>query len=58
MNEYDKKEVLLKKLKNIEDKNKQQLKVIKDQGGKQLEQLKNIDKSKTLEIIDKISKKK
>ena len=58
LNEYDKKEVLLKKLKNIEDKNKQQLKVIKDQGGKQLEQLKNIDKSKTLEIIDKISKKK
>ena len=53
----DKKEGLLKRLKNIEDKNEQQLQVIKDQGGKQLEQLKNFDKSKALEIIDKISKK-
>ena len=57
LSEEDKKEGLLKKLKNIEDKNEQQLQVIKDQGGKQLEQPKNIDKSKTLEIIDKISKK-
>ena len=57
LSEEDKKEGLLKKLKNIEDKNEQQLQVIKDQGGKQLEQLKNIDKSKTLKIIDKISKK-
>ena len=57
LSEEDKKEKLLKKLKNIEDKNEQQLQVIKDQGGKQLAQLKNIDKSKTLEIIDKISKK-
>ena len=32
----DKKEGLLKKLKNIEDKNEEQLLVIKDQGGKQL----------------------
>ena len=47
----------MNKLKSIEDKNKQLLQVIKDQGGKQLEQLKNIDKSKTLKIIDKISKK-
>ena len=54
----DKKEVLLKKLKNIEDKNEEQLQVIKDQGGKQLEELKNIDKNKTLKIINKISKKK
>ena len=54
LSEEDKKEGLLKKLKNIEDKNKQQLQVIKDQEGKQLEQLNNIDKSKTLEIIDKI----
>ena len=57
LSEDDKKEGLLKKLKNIEDKNEEQLQVIKDQGGKQLEQLKNIDKSKTLEVIDKISKK-
>ena len=57
LSEEDKKEGLLKKLKNIEDKNEQQLQVIKDQGGKELEQLKNIDKSKTLEKIDKISKK-
>ena len=57
LSEEDKKQGLLKKLKNIEDKNEQQLQVIKDQGGKQLEQPKNIDKSKTLEIIDKISKK-
>ena len=54
----DKKEGLLKKLKNIEDKNEEQLQVIKDQGGKQLEELKNIDKNKTLKIINKISQKK
>ena len=54
----DKKEGILKKLRNIEDKNEQQLQVIKDQGRKQLEQLKNIDKSKTLKLIDKIRKKK
>ena len=53
----DKKEGILKKLRNIEDKNEQQLQVIKDQGRKQLEQLKNIDKSKTLKLIDKISQK-
>ena len=47
----------MKKIKNIEGKNEEQLKAIEDQGKKQLEQLKNIDKSKTLEIIDKISKK-
>ena len=58
LSEEDKKEGLLKKLKNIEDKNEEQLKAIEDQGKKQLEQLKNIDKSKTLKIIDKISKKK
>ena len=43
LSEDDKKEGLLKKLKNIEDKNEEQLQVIKDQGGKQLDQLKNID---------------
>ena len=57
LSEDDKKERLLKKIKNIEGKNEEQLKAIEDQGKKQLEQLKNIDKSKTLEIIDKISKK-
>ena len=58
LSEDDKKEGLLKKLKNIEDKNEEQLQVIKDQGGKQLEELKNIDKNKTLKIINKISQKK
>ena len=53
----DKKEGLFKRIKNIENKNEEQLKSIEDQGKKQLEQLKNTDKSKTLEIIDKISKK-
>ena len=57
LSENDKKEGLLKKLKNIEDKNEQQLKAIADQGEKQLEQLKNIDKNKTLKLIDEISKK-
>ena len=56
LSEEDKKG-LLKKLKNIEDKNEEQLQVIKDQGEKQLEELKNIDKNKTLKIIDNISKK-
>ena len=57
LSEEDKKEGLLKKLKNIEDKNEKQIQVIKDQGEKQLQKLKNIDKNKTLKIIDKISKK-
>ena len=48
---------LFKRLKHIEDTNEQQLQVIKNQRWKQLEQLKNIDKCKTLEIIDKLSKK-
>ena len=58
LSEDDKKEGLLKKLKNIEDKNEQQLKPIEDQEEKQLEQLKNINKKKTLKLIDEISKKK
>ena len=57
LSEEDKKEGLFKRLKNIEGKNEQQLHLIKDQGGKQLEQLKSIDKSKMLEVTDKISKK-
>ena len=36
LSEEDKKEGLFKRLKNIEDKNEQQLQVIKDQGGKQI----------------------
>ena len=52
-----KKKRLFKKLKNIEDKNEEQLQVIKDQGEKQLKELKNIDKNKTLKAIGEISKK-
>ena len=37
LDEADKKEGLLKRLKNIEGKNEQQLEVIKDQGEKQLQ---------------------
>ena len=58
LSEEDRKEGLFKRIKNIEGKNEEQLKAIEDQGKKQLEQLKNIDKSRTLEIIDKITKKK
>ena len=57
MSEDDKKEGLFKELKNIESKNEVQLQAIKDQGEKQLKELKNIDKSKMLKLIDKISKK-
>ena len=42
----------------ILNKNEEQLQAIKDQGEKQLKELKNIDKSKTLKAIDEISKKK
>ena len=48
---------IFKRIKNIENKNEEQLKAIEDQGKKQLKELKNIDKRRTLEIIDKISKK-
>ena len=57
LSEDDKKEGLFKKLKNIKDKNEEQLQVIKDQGEKQLKELENIDKGKTLKAIDEISKK-
>ena len=43
LSEEDKKEGLLKKLKNIEGKNEEQLKAIEDQGKKQLEEIKNIN---------------
>ena len=42
LKEEDKKEGLLKRLKNIEGKNEEQLKAIEDQGKKQLEEIKNI----------------
>ena len=51
-----KKKAFFKRLENIKDKNEEQLQAIKDQGEKQLKELKNIDKSKTLKAIDKISK--
>ena len=41
-----KKEGRLKRLKNIEDRNEEQLQAIKDTGEKQLKELKNINKSK------------
>ena len=53
----DKKEGLFKRLENIKDKNEEQLQAIKDQGEKQLKELKNIDKSKMLKAMGKISKK-
>ena len=56
LSEDDKKERLFKRPENIKDKNEKQLLVIKDQGGKQLKELKNINRSKTLKAIDEISK--
>ena len=50
----DKKQGLFKRLKNIESKNEVQLQAIKDKGEKQLKELKNIDKSKTLRSIGEI----
>ena len=44
----DKKEGLVKRLENIKDKNQEKLQAIKDQGKKQLKELTNIDKYKTL----------
>ena len=49
---------MFKRLENIKNKNEAQLQAIKDQREKQLKEFKNIDKSKTLKAIDKISKKK
>ena len=49
----DKKEGLLKRLRNIEGKNEEQLKSIKDQGKKQLDAIKNIKTdSKSLKAIN------
>ena len=49
----EKKEGLLKRLRNIEGKNEDQLKAIKDQGKKQLDAIKNIKTdSKSLKAIN------
>ena len=53
----DKKELLFKRLKNIEGKNEVELQAIKDQGEKQLREIKNINKSNTLKVIDEIRRK-
>ena len=58
LSEDNKKEGLFKRLENIKNKNEAQLQAIKDQREKQLKEFKNIDKSKTLKAIDRISKKK
>ena len=52
LDESDKKERLLKILKNIEDKNKNQLDAIKDQGEKQLDAIKD-QGEKQLDAIEK-----
>ena len=57
MDKYDKKEGLFKRLENIENTNLTQLQAIRDQGEKQLKELKNIDKSNMLKAIDKIRRK-
>ena len=43
LKEEEKKEELLKRLRNIEDKNEKQLKAIGDQGNKELDAIKNIN---------------
>ena len=52
-----KKKDFLRDQKIIKIKLEEQLQAIKDQRGKQLKELKNIDKSKTLKAIGKISRK-
>ena len=56
LNESDKNEGLLKRLKNIEGKNEQQLEAIKDQGEKRLNAIdkQNENKSKAIEKDGKI----
>ena len=57
LSEDDKKEGLFKRLKNIEGKNEAQLQAMKDQGEKQLREIKNINKSNMLKVIDEIRRK-
>ena len=52
LDESDKKEGLLKRLKNIEGKNKDQLDATKDQGEKQLDAIKK-QKENTLKMVEK-----
>ena len=57
LNKDDQKEDLFKGLENIKDTNLTQLQAIKDQGEKQLRELKNIEESKALEAIGEIRRK-
>ena len=57
LSEDDKKEGLFKRLKSIEGKNEVQLQAIKNQGGKQLWEFENINKSNTLKLIEEIRRK-
>ena len=57
LDKNNQKEGLFKRLENIKNKNKDQLQAIKDQGEKQLKELKKTDKSKMLKAISEISKK-
>ena len=57
LDESDKKEVFLKRLKNIEDKNKDQLDAIKDQGEMQLDAIKD-QGEKQLDAIERQEKNK
>ena len=57
LSENDKKEGLFKRLENIKDTNLTWLQAMKDQGEQQLRELKNIDKSNTLKVIDDIRRK-
>ena len=56
LDEGDKKEGLLKKLKNIEGKNEQQLEAISNQGEKQLDAIKN-RREKQLDAIERQKRK-
>ena len=73
MKEVDRKEELLKRLRNIVGKNEEQLKAIEDQGKKQLDAIKNIETDskslttinffsglspETKELLDKLKKEK
>ena len=57
MYESEKKEGLLKRLKNIESNNEQQLVAIKNQGGRQLEAIRD-EGEKQLDAIGKYSTNK
>ena len=57
LSEDDKKRRTFEETKNVESKNKVQLQAIKDQGEKQLGEIKDINKSNTLKVIGEIGKK-